>query len=351
MIPEKMKAIVISEAHRAEVREITTPQPKEGQILVRVEKCLICTWEQRIFAGIDVPLPFVPGHEISGVVAAIGEDTETEVKVGDKVVVKTFDSCGQCENCYRGADNQCTGPKKRRMYDGIPGTGGFAQYLAIESNRVYPLPGGNAIDLETAAFAEPVACCLHSMEQAEIEFGEDVVIVGGGIMGQLHNVMAKLRGARTILVEPDAARRAMALQRGANEVVDPTVCNPIEKILELTGGRGAHVCFFTVNVLSLAQDYLEALGKRGRMVYYGSFHPAGPIQLDPNKIHYSEKRITGSFSPTAKGFWGASHLLGYHLVDVAPFISERYPMSQCQKAFERAVSPETYRVLLDLSGD
>lgn len=348
MIPEKMKAIVIAEPHRAEVREITTPRPAAGQILVRVEKCLICTWEQRIFAGIDVPLPFVPGHEISGTVAEIGEDTPTDVKVGDKVVVKTFDSCGQCENCYRGADNQCTGPKKRRIYDGIPGTGGFAQYLAIESNRVYPLPGDD-IDLEVAAFAEPIACCLHSMEQAEIEFGEDVVIVGGGIMGQLHNLMARLRGARTILVEPDAARREMALRHGANEVIDPTDCDPIAKIMELTGGHGAHVCFFTINALPLAQLYLESLAKRGRMVYYGSFHPSGPIQIDPNQIHYSEKRITGSFSPTAKGFWAASHLLGHRLVDVAPFITERYGLHDCQKAFERASSMDTYRVLIDLA--
>lgn len=348
MIPEKMKAVVVTEAHRAEVLELTTPRPREGQILVRVEKALICTWEQRIFAGIDEPLPFLPGHEISGVVAEIGVDTETEVKVGDRVVVKTYDSCGQCENCYRGADNLCTGAKRRRVYDGIPGTGGFAQYLAIGSDRVYPLPG-DTVDLETAAFAEPLACCIHSMDQAEIEFGEDVVIVGGGIMGQLHNVMAKLRGARTIVVEPDPKRREMARARGANEVVDPTACNAIERILELTGGRGAHVCFFTVNALPLAQDYLDALAKRGRMVYYGSFHPAGPIQVDPNKIHYSEKRITGSFSPTAKGFWKASRLLGYHLVDVAPFLSERYPMGACQKAFERASSPETYRVLLDLT--
>lgn len=351
MVPEKMKAIVIDRANHAEVREMTTPRPVAGQILVRVQKALICTWEQRIFAGIDMPLPFVPGHEISGVVAEIPEGTITDVKVGDKVVVKTYDSCGQCENCYRGMDNQCTGKKSQRVYDGIPGTGGFAQYLAIGSERVYPLPGGNSIDLEAAAFAEPLACCIHSMEQADVEFGEDVVIVGGGIMGQLHNAMSKLRGARTILVEPNPARREMALQRGANEVIDPKACDPIQKIQELTYGHGAHVCFFTISALQLAQDYLEALGKRGRIVYYGSFHPSGPIQVDPNKIHYSEKRIMGSYSPTAKGFWTASHMLGYGLVDVKPFITERYPMAECQKALERASSQETYRVLIDLSGD
>lgn len=350
MIPETMKAIVVTEPRKAEVKELHIPVPATGEVLVRVEKALICTWEQRIFSGGDVALPFVPGHEISGTVAAIGEGTFANVKVGDKVVVKTFDSCGQCEQCYRGHDNECTGNAKKRFYDGIPGTGGFAQYLAIGSERVYALPDKEA-DLSVAAFAEPLACCLGSLDQGEVDFGEDVVIVGGGIMGQLHNVLCKKRGARTILMEPDPARREMAKKMGADVVVDPTQCDPIQTILELTGGRGAHVCFYTVNVLSLAQDYLECLAKRGRMVYYGSFHPSGPIQIDPNKIHYSEKRITGSYSPTARHFWTASRLLGYHLIDVEPFITERYAMEDCQTAFERASSPETYRVLIDLSGD
>ena len=96
MIPETMKAIVVTEPRKAEVKELHTPVPAAGEVLVRVEKALICTWEQRIFSGGDVALPFVPGHEISGTVAAIGEGTFANVKVGDKVVVKTFDSCGQC---------------------------------------------------------------------------------------------------------------------------------------------------------------------------------------------------------------------------------------------------------------
>lgn len=350
MIPEQMKAIVITQAHRAEVRTLTTPRPAEGEVLIQVEKCLICTWEQRIFRGADVPLPFVPGHEIAGVVAAIGPGTFTNVSVGDRCVVKTYDSCGQCGFCLTGHDNQCVGKAKKRSYDGIPGTGGFAQYLAIGADRVFPLPGADP-DLEAAAFAEPLSCCLNSMGQAEVDFGEDVVIVGGGIMGQLHNLLCKLRGARTILVEPDGARRDMAAACGADVTLDPNACDPIQAIQDLTGGQGAHVCFYTVNVLPLAQTYLEALGKRGRMVYYGSFHPSGPIQIDPNQIHYSEKRITGAYSPTAKGFWTASRLLGHALIHVSPFITERYGLSDCQRAFERAASPETYRVLIDLSGD
>jgi L-iditol 2-dehydrogenase len=84
-------------------------------------------------------------------------------------------------------------------------------------------------------------------------------------------------------------------------------------------------------------------------VYYGSFHPKGDIAMNPSDVHYKEYAITGSYSPTVKGFWTAGRLLSYGLVDPSPFVSERYPMEDCQKALERAGSPDTYRVLLDLA--
>lgn len=348
MIPDKMRAIVIEDVKKAGVHMVSTPKPEAGEICIRLKKCLLCTWEQRIFGGNgDVSLPMIPGHEVSGVVADIPEGLNTTFQIGDPVVVKTLDSCGHCEACYRGQDNQCSGKFKKRYYDGIYASGGLAEYICLPINRIFPLHGGES-SMEEAAFAEPVACCLRSLERTDIEMGEDVVIVGAGIMGQLHNVLAKKKGARTIIAEPDQARRDMALSMGADVVFNPVEKDPVEEVLRLTHHQGAHVIFFTVNVLPLAQTYIKALGKMGRMVYYGSFHPSGDIAIDPNHIHYSEKVITGSFSPNTKGFWMASRLLSYGLIDVNPFITQRYKMEDCQQAFERALGSDSYRVLIDL---
>ena len=349
MIPDKMKAIVIPEAGVAEVREMTVPRPEAGEVLIRLRHCMICTWEQRIFKGEDVPLPFVPGHEVSGEVAYIPEKTVCDLKVGDPCVVKTFDSCGQCEYCRRGMDNLCKGKKKKRIYDGIPGSGGMAEYIAISSDRVFKLPG-HPVDLEAAAFAEPLACCLHSMEQASLSFGEDVVIVGGGIMGQLHILLAKLSGARVILAEPDERRREVALSIGAHDVFNPIEKDAETEIRRLTESRGPHAVIFTVNNLNLAGDYIKILADRGRLVYYGSFHPRNDIPFNPNGIHYSEKIITGSYSPTIKAFWQATQLLGKKLIDVHPLLSEKYDMADAETAFNRALSMETFRVLIRLNG-
>lgn len=349
MIPNKMKAIVIPRAGTTEVREMSVPVPGDGEVLIRLRHCMICTWEQRIFKGEDVALPFVPGHEVSGEVAYIPENTVCDLKVGDPCVVKTFDSCGQCEFCRRGMDNLCKGKKKKRIYDGIPGSGGMAEYIAISSDRIFKLPGRNA-DLEAAAFSEPLACCLHSMEQAQLSFGEDVVIVGGGIMGQLHVLLAKLSGARVILVEPDERRRGVALSIGAHDVIDPVGEDAEAEILKLTDSRGPHAVIFTVNNLKLAGDYIKILANKGRLVYYGSFHPKNDIPFSPNEIHYSEKVITGSYSPTVKAFWQATQLLGKNLIDVHPLLSEKYDMADAETAFNRALSMETFRVLIHLNG-
>ena len=347
MIPEKMKAVVVNGEKSAAVCEVSTPIPQPGEVLVRLDTCLLCTWEQRIFSrSSSMPLPYIPGHEAAGTIASIPTETLTSFAEGDRVVIKTLNHCGHCEACYRGDDNQCTGSAKSRIYDGIPAAGGLAQYIAMPISRVFPIDGD--LPLEEAAFAEPIACCIRSMERADIQLGEDVVIVGAGIMGQLHNLLAKMRGARTILVEPDAERRALALRMGADIAIDPLIEDPYAALKRITNGRGVHVVFVTTAMTKLAQEYIAVLSKTGRIVYYGSFHPDGDIAINPNKIHYSETVITGSYSPNTRGFWTASRLLSSKLIDVKPFLSAKYPIEECQDAFLSSLSPKTYRVAIKL---
>ncbi len=348
MIPEEMKVIAVAAPGKAEVMQVQTPVPQPGEVLVKIDTCLLCTWEQRIYRdGAGMQLPFIPGHEIAGSIAAIPDGTVTSFKVGERVTAKTLDSCGHCEFCYRGEDNNCIGTPKKRFYNGIASSGGLAQFIALPVSRVYYLPNQDVAP-EIAAFAEPVACCLRSLDRADIQMGEDVAIVGAGIMGQLHNLLAKKRGARTILVDMDDARLAHAAQNGADEVLNANNCDPVEAIRELTGGRGTHVVFYTISSPKLAEEYLKALGKLGRMVYYGSFNPKDPIQVNPNNIHYTEQVITGAYSPTSKGFWTASRLLSYGLVDVRLYLSGMYGLNDANAAFQRAMSPDTYRIGINL---
>jgi len=345
---EKMKVVVLEGVGEVSVREVAIPVPAPGEILIKIEYCLLCTWEQRLFSGASrMQFPFIAGHEVSGVVAGIPDSTVTSFSVGDPVTVKTLDSCGHCEACYRGDDNLCTGKAKKRIYDGIPASGGLAQYIALPVARVYPLPN-REMDRRLAAFAEPLACCINSVSKADITFGEDVVVVGAGIMGQLHIALAQKRGARILVVEPDAERGALALRMGAAMVINPLIEDAIARIKASTNGHGAHVVFMTTTQTVLAQEYIQALTKKGRIIYYGSFHPDSDITLNPNMVHYSERVITGSYSPTSQGFWIASRLLGYGIIDMLPFLSAEYPLEQAQAAFEHSQDRKSFRILINL---
>lgn len=345
---EKMKVLAITAPGEATVMEVDIPVAVPGEVLIKIERCLLCTWEQRIYkTGAGMSLPFIPGHEISGTIASVPEGTVCAFSVGDKVAAKTLDACGHCEQCYNGDDNNCSGTPKKRFYNGIGTSGGLAQYIALPINRVYKLPN-QEVSFDIAAFAEPVACCIRSLDRANLQLGEDVVIVGAGIMGQLHNLLAKLRGARTIVIDLDQARLDLASKMGADLTINPKEGDPVALIKQATEGLGAHVVFYTLPSPTLAQEYLKALRKLGRMVYYGSFNPKDPIAVDPNAIHYTEQVITGAYSPNSKGFYIASRLLSYGLIDVSPFLSGIYPLSDASTAFERAMSADTYRIGFDM---
>ncbi len=342
-----MKALVVKGKKELEIAELPRPVPKDGEILIKISHCLICTWEMRIYSGeSSMQLPFVPGHEAAGIVEEVPETTSSSFKKGDRVVFKTLDHCGHCSYCYSGNDNQCTGTAKKRFYGDIPGSGGLAQYITLEPARVFPFHGDKP--LETAAFTEPLACCIHSVQRGRIELGETVVIIGAGIMGQLHLLLSQLRGARTLVIEPRQERRDMAMELGAFATIDPTAVDSREKVFSFTEGEGADAVFLTAPDPSLAELAIGLARKTGRVVFYGSFHPNRPIAADPNGIHYSEVVITGSSGPATGDFLKASRLIAYGMVPVEKLLTRLYPMDQASEAFEAALSPDSYRVGIEL---
>jgi L-iditol 2-dehydrogenase len=342
-----MRAVVVTGEKLATIQEVPTPEPLPGELLIKIETCLLCTWEQRIFAGgSGTSLPFVPGHEASGTVASIPAGTVTTFKVGDKVAFKTLDHCGHCSFCYEGNTNQCIGSSRKRSYGGIAGSGGLAEYIALDVSKVFPV--APELDLTLAAFSEPIACCLHSIERADLSLGDTVVIIGAGIMGQLHAVLSRLRGCRVLVVEPDAGRRELALRMGAHEGIDPVACDAVAMVKELTRGEGGEAVFSTVTKSSVAASALGMVRKMGTLMLYGSFHPNDPIQLDANAVHYKEVVVTGSYSPSTRDFFRSTRLLSLGLLDPSPFLSGRFPMEKAQEAFGAAINPANFRIAIDI---
>ena len=346
---ETMKIVAITGDHEASVIEAAKPEPGKGQIRMRVEGCALCTFEQRMFTGVvPVPLPFIGGHEVAGYIDAIGEGLKPEnYPIGKRIAARTFYSCGHCYGCRHDEGNLCVnGSEQDKSWMAYPGIGGLEQYMLIKPDMLYFM--NDDLPLEKACFAEPLACVLNSIEKGQIEIGDDVVVIGGGIMGQLHVMCAKLRGARVIMSEPDEARREIAAKLGADVCINPLEGDPIEMINELTDGNGAAVVFNTTAVAAVAQQAIGMVAKLGRVVMYSSQHPDKPIEVSPNWLHNSEAVITGAVSPSVRSFRRSCDALSKGIIDPGKLVSGVFDIDDCQKAFETAIRPDTFRCIIKM---
>ena len=337
------KVSVLEEVHKIGTREVEKREPGDKQVLIKVDSCAICTLEQRVYNGVMKRYPFAGGHEAAGTVEAVGERVKG-VKPGDKVAVRLLNSCGECYYCRNGHENQCVVSFIAETQECAMGPGGLAEYMMVNAEDVYKM--ADDIDLAHASLSEPVACCVHSIENGKIELGDDVVVIGIGIMGALHIQLAKLKGARVIACELDEKRLEIAKKMGADILVNSGETDPVQAVKDLTDGRGADAVFCTVPVAELAKQAVDMTGKLGRTVFYTSFHPDKPIEISPNKVHSSEQIITGTVNPQKKDFLIATRLLSFNLIDVSELISDRVPLAEIDRAFEEAVLPDTYRIVV-----
>lgn len=341
----KMLSIAVVDDQKVDILESRLPLMDKDDILVRIRGCMLCTFEQRIFNRVvKTPLPFVAGHEIVGEVAEIGDDIDaSEWTIGQKVVIRLLNDCGECYFCRRNRPNLCIKGNETGKKNEILGMGGLGQYISVKARQLWKI--SKDIEDSVAAFSEPLACVVNSVQRGNIHFGDDVLVIGGGIMGQLHVILAKLQGARVILSEPNEERRIIAEQYGADFTVNPLEVDLKQYIYDKTG-NGAEVVFVAVAPPKLAKQALELVAPTGSVVLYSSIHPDEDILFNPNYIHKTETVITGAVSPTIQSFDAAVNLLTKGLVDPLTLVHAEYPFNAAQKAFEEAIKPESMRVLI-----
>jgi L-iditol 2-dehydrogenase len=327
------------------VREVAVPQPGPREILVRLHATAICTWEQRSYSGAQAnTFPFVGGHESSGEVVAFGSGTTSDLQVGDRVALGPS-SCGRCHWCLTGQDRACKEHYAGAVrYGDAWGPGGFAEYKAHPSDGVYAV--GDA-PYDQAALAEPLSCALHASRMLGLYVGEDVVVMGAGVMGLMNVIAAKKRGARVIVVEVEPGRLAMASRIGADEVVDSTATDPVARVRELTGGRGAEAVIAAIGHQSANDQGLAILAERGRYVLFAAAHPEPPLGLSPNELHNRETGVFGVVSKDKQDFYAAARLIRHRQVDLGPLIDARFPLADVAEAMDLAVRPGTYRVIVE----
>lgn len=314
------------------------------EVLIKVAACGVCGTDVHIFHGdkgsAEVTPPVVLGHELSGTVVSVGNDV-TSLAVGDHVTVDPNSYCGQCHYCRIGKKQLCTS-----LYAvGVNRDGGFAEYCYVPEAQCYRL--NEDIPLEFGAMAEPLACCIHGIDNAEIRTGDTVLVVGGGAIGLMMVQLAKLSGASmVILSEPVEMRRRIGLQVGADAVLDPMHENLKERLRELTGESGTDVVIECVGNTSATAQAFEA-AKRGTTLLLFSVPKAGAIHpLSLEDVYQKELRIVGSMiNPDTHQ--RAVNLINSGRIQLAPIITHRFPIEKLKEAILMQMSSESLKVLVE----
>lgn len=287
-----MLAAFFNYENTLEVREAMTPRPKPGEALIKVETALICQRDLLILSGgFPTRPPIILGHEISGRVTEFGSPIpSSRAKVGDLVAIDPQQPCGLCKYCLTGREHLCTA---QRCY-GSFFNGGFAQYICVAENSLYPVDE-KVLSAKEAAAAEPLACCIHAVRRAQVTPGDTALIMGCNAAGMIFIKLLRQAGVTKIIVcEENERRRDAALYYGADVVAGPEDYKNI--VTRQTDGMGPDIiinCDGEPHSLEIAYS-LAARG--GRIVLYGMIPPGKKVSVDPNKLLANEITVTSAFT-------------------------------------------------------
>ena len=324
-----------------EVREMSFAQPGPHEVLVKNMAAGICGTDVHIYHGekgaTEVNPPVVLGHEYAGVVEAVGEGV-TAVQPGDCVTIDPNIYCGKCYHCRKGNKQFCD----HMTAVGVNMDGGFAHYSMVPEAPVFKM--NPEAGFEAMAMAEPLACCVHGIEQVEIKSGDYVAVVGGGAIGLLMVQLAKLRGAGTVILsEPVAARREVGLQVGADYAIDPLASDPLEQVQKLTGRQGVDVVIECVGKVFATQQSFDLADRGGRILLFSVPSPDAKFDMPLIDVFKKELKIYGSFV-NPDSHQQAVDLINAGRIQTAPLITHRYPIEQLEEAIHMQMSAESIKV-------
>ena len=323
------------------VEEIPVPDIGPGEALIQVRACGICGTDLKKIALGLVPPPRVFGHEMAGVVAAVGPDV-TRWRTGDRVLAVHHVPCEECHYCRRGSFAQCPTYLRTGTTAGFePAGGGFAQFV-----RAMPLVVERGMDavpedvsFEEATFVEPVNTCLKAVVKAGVRGGDTVVVLGQGQIGLILLQIAREAGASVITSDPIAFRRAMSERMGATAALDPTRHDVASEARVRSDGRGADVALIATPSGEAVSDAVSAVRAGGRVVLFAHTHLNDPVTIDAGEVCVHEKDIIGSYSSDISLQPRALELVFQRRIDVRSLVTHRFPLDRISEGIAVASSP------------
>jgi len=339
-----MKAVVKHQKGEGnvEIRDVPEPAPGDNEVKIEVRAAGICGTDVHIYHDtFQSHPPVVLGHEFCGVVKEVGKNV-TGFQVGERVTSETAAKvCGKCVYCRTGDYNLC--PERVGLGYGV--NGAFTRFCVVREDIVHRLPDN--VDFESGALSELLSCAVHgTVEQTGIQAGNVVVVIGPGALGLLSSQISKTEGGTVVVLglTVDEEKLALAEKLGADLVVNIDKEDPGEITKDLTKGYGADVVLECSGSRAAADLGLRLVRKKGKFTQMGLF--GKPIEIDFEQVAYKELRVTGFFSQRWTAWEMALDLLEKGKVQTKPLVTEKLPITEWRKGFERKERGEAIKTLL-----
>ena len=274
-----MKTAVMKAIGKIELEEREIPQPKEGEVLIKIGYVGICGSDVHYFetgaiGDFVVKPPFVLGHEAAGTVVALGEGVDS-LKIGDRVAMEPGKTCGHCEFCRTGRYNLCPDVQffATPPYDGV-----FQEYVTYDASMCFKLPDN--VSLMEGALIEPLAVGFHAANQGGAHIGQKAVVFGSGCIGLMCLLALKAEGVTEVyVIDVIDKRLEKAMELGAAGVINSSKEDAEERIMELAGGYGVDLAIDTAGADVTINQGIRMVKPGGTIVCVG-YSRSGKVTLD-----------------------------------------------------------------------
>jgi L-iditol 2-dehydrogenase len=343
-----MQAAILYAPNDLRIEERPAPAISPAEMRLEVAACAICGSDVRTFrfgAG-NITEPVTMGHEIAGAIVEVGAWV-TGFSAGQRVAIAPAVPCGECPYCRRGIQTMCD--NLRSM--GYQFHGGFAEYMvvpssAIKAGCVNVIPDN--LSFEEATLAEPLSCVINGQELLDVRDGDTVVILGAGPIGCMHADLAKIRGARKVILA-DIQPRRLELARGfgADVLIDSQNQGLRERVLEETEGTGASVVIVAAPSAAAQEQSLTLAAKRGRVSFFGGLPKSSPcISFNSNLVHYKDLFVMGAYGSAPRHNRMALELLAAGKIHTEKLIGLLVPLHGIKAGMEAVAEGRVLKVIV-----
>lgn len=328
---EKMRAVVLTAPKKLELMEVPVPEPNFGQVLVKVESTAVCRSDVSGYLNKHpmIQPPRIMGHECAGLVEAVGPGVSRWRK-GDPVVVETFFyACGSCPGCRAGRYNVCNDVQ----VIGHNVDGAFATYALANANFIYEKPEG--VPFDQASLTEPLSVGVHAIRRCGIGVADFVVVLGAGAIGLMVLQVAKASGAEVLVADLVESKLELAKKLGADYVVNASEVDTVEAVRDVTDGEMAPYVLECVGRPETIRQMVDLASSGATLMPIG-FTGRDLDEVNMSKITLAEMDVLGILG-FCRDYPTALKLMKRGLVDMESLITQRYVLSEVEKAIKLAI--------------